>query len=107
MCATNVQTEVIHDPYLFQIRSILSQVFRERKCQIYLFGSRATGSHTGVSDFDIAVLASGNVSKELSIARELLETSNIPFTVDLVDLGITSEKFIHQVQEGGILLWQN
>jgi hypothetical protein len=41
---------------------------------------------------------------ELSIAREWLGDSNIPFTVDLVDLSATSEEFVRQVQQEGILL---
>ena len=42
--------------------------------------------------------------QSISIARELLEDSNIPFTVDLVDLSATSEEFARQVQQEGILL---
>jgi len=73
-------------------------------CERYLFGSRATNRYRDVSDFDIGVLASKNIDRELSIARELLEASNIPLTVDLVDLSATSEEFARQVQEEGIPL---
>jgi len=76
-------------------------------CQIYLFGSRATDQYHDVSDFDIGVLASEEIDRELSIARELLENSNIPFTVDLVDLSATSEEFATLVQQEGILLWES
>jgi len=72
--------------------------------QIYLFGSRATDKYNDVSDYDIGILASRDISRELSIARELLEDSTIPFTVDLVDLSATSEEFATQVQREGILL---
>jgi predicted nucleotidyltransferase len=76
-------------------------------CKVYLFGSRATGQYHDVSDFDIGVFASKDISRELSIAREILEDSNIPLTVDLVDLSATSEKFARQVQQEGILLWES
>jgi hypothetical protein len=53
------------------------------------------------------VLAARDISRELSLARERLEDSNIPLTVDLVDLSATSEEFARRVQEEGILLWKN
>lgn len=92
---------------LLEILSILEQVLQDKKCQVYLFGSRAVGNYTEASDLDIAVLASENVRKELSTAREIIESSNIPFTVDLVDLSTASERLISRVQEEGILLWNN
>jgi predicted nucleotidyltransferase len=93
--------------YLDQITSILSQALRNKNCEVYLFGSRAVGDHAEASDVDIAVLATEDVSRELSVARERLESSHIPFTVDVVDLNTTSEQFARQVQERGILLWKN
>ncbi len=93
------------DPSLAQIKAILGPLFSD--CQVYLFGSRATGSYKAASDFDIGVLAVRNISRELSLARERLEDSNIPFTVDLVDLSAASKEFARRVQEEGILLWKN
>ncbi len=107
MCATQPPTESIHHRYLPQIKDILASVFRGKECTIYLFGSRAAGRHTVVSDFDIAVLAAEDISRELSLAREMLDLSNIPFTVDLVDLRTAPAAFGRQVQAEGILLWQN
>lgn len=97
----------IQDRYLGQITSILSRVFKDKECNIYLFGSRAIGEYGRTSDFDIAVLSSEDVSRELSFAREMLDLSNIPFTVDLIDLNATSEEFLRRVEEQGILLWKN
>jgi predicted nucleotidyltransferase len=110
---TNARADTVHEPYLSQIKAILEQVFRPQSsetgfdCQVYLFGSRATNQYHDVSDYDIGVLASKDISRELSIARELLEDSNIPFTVDLVDLSATSEEFATHVQQEGILLWKS
>lgn len=102
-----------HEPYLSQIIAILDRVFSPSSggagfdCQVYLFGSRATGQDHDVSDFDIGVLASGDISRELSLARELLEDSSIPFSVDLVDLNATSQEFARHVQQEGVLLWKS
>ena len=91
--------------YLSRIKDMLSQVLTG--CQVYLFGSRATGRYREESDFDIGVLAPRDISRELSIAREMLEESAIPFTVDLVDLSATSIEFVEKVQREGILLWKD
>ncbi|MBC8492406.1 MAG: nucleotidyltransferase domain-containing protein [Chloroflexi bacterium] len=107
MCATHPQTESIHHSYLSQIKAILTSVLKGKECAMYLFGSRAAGTHAAVSDFDIAVLAAEDINRELSQAREMLELSNIPFSVDLVDLRDAPAAFGRQVQEGGILLWKN
>jgi predicted nucleotidyltransferase len=93
--------------YLAQIRAILADALNGKSCSVYLFGSRATGVHTQISDFDIAVEAAEDVSRELSVAREKLELSNIPFKVDLVDLRDTSKAFARLVHAEGILLWRN
>jgi predicted nucleotidyltransferase len=107
MCATLPPTESIHQRYLAQIRAILTSVFKDKECAMYLFGSRAAGTHAAVSDFDIAILAAEDISGELSQAREMLELSNIPFMVDLVDLRAAPAALGRQVQERGILLWEN
>lgn len=91
--------------YLSRIKDMLSQVLTG--CKVYLFGSRATGRYREESDFDIGVLAPRDISRELSIAREMLEESDIPFTVDLVDLSAASPEFAEQVQREGILLWKD
>ena len=98
---------MIQDRYITQIKNILTGVLKDKHCTVYLFGSRATGKHTPVSDFDIAVLAMEDIRRELSTAREILDLSNIPFSVDLVDLRATSATFARHVQTEGVLLWKN
>jgi predicted nucleotidyltransferase len=93
--------------YLSQIKAILTSVFKDKACTIYLFGSRSAGTHTVVSDFDIAILAAEDIGRELSLAREMLDLSNIPFMVDLVDLSAAPAALGRQVQARGILLWKN
>ena len=107
MCAICPQTESIHHRCLSQITAILASVLKEKECAMYLFGSRAEGTHAATSDFDIAVLADEDIDRELSQAREMLELSNIPFSVDLVDLRDAPAAFGRQVHSRGILLWTN
>ena len=93
------------DRCLSEIISILSHVLQGKKYRVYLFGSRAAGNETETSDLDIAVSAAEDVSNELSLAREMIEESNIPFLVDLVDLRDVPEVLVRRVREEGILIW--
>jgi uncharacterized protein len=91
--------------YLPRIVDIVRRALEGVPCSVWLFGSRATGRGTAVSDFDLAVRAEASVSKALADAREDLEESTIPFLVDLVDLREASAALIDQVNTKGILLW--
>ena len=93
--------------YLEQITAVLMHALQKRSCQVYLFGSRAAGTAQPTSDFDVAVLADEDIRRELSRARELLEESNIPFKVDVVDSRLTALVFRSETQAQGVLLWKN
>lgn len=69
-----------------RIVSILVRTLGQRRCEVYLFGSRASGEASTASDFDIGVSADEEIGRELSIAREMFESSNIPYMIDLVGL---------------------
>jgi predicted nucleotidyltransferase len=95
------------DRHLLRILAVLREALADTECRVYLFGSRATGQHHGASDFDIAVETSVEVSRRLGVARDLLVGSNIPFSVDLVELSAAPEALQRRVLEQGILLWSN
>ena len=99
--------QVSEDVYLDRIVAILRQALQQTICHVYLFGSRAVGQSRDASDYDIGVLAERSVSRQLGRARELLEASTIPFTVDLVDLTTVSASLRGLVQARGLLLWSN
>lgn len=93
--------------YLPRIVEVARRALDEATCSGWLFGSRATGRATLVSDFDLAVIAEGDIGSALARAREELEESTIPFLVDLVDLREATEALVEQVKQKGILLWRN
>ena len=95
------------ETYLPKITEILRRTLRDTPCQVYLFGSRAAGRDTSVSDFDVAVWSEADLGRMLSRVRERLADSNIPFKVDVVDLRTTSPAFSQKVRKEGVLLWQN
>ena len=92
---------------LAQIKTILRRALGAKRCAVYLFGSRATGSARPTSDYDIAVSADEDISRELSIARDWLEDSTIPVRVDVVDLRRAAPSFRLAAQTHGVLLWRN
>lgn len=107
MTSSHFVASPVDENVLTQIKTILTEVFQDEGCTIYLFGSRATGAAIATSDFDVAVLATQDISGKLSLAREKLDESNIPFKVELVDLRLTSVAFSRQVQTEGVILWKN
>ena len=93
--------------YLSEIVSILRQALPETRYRLYLFGSRATRRAAEASDVDIGVRAHAPIERELSLAREKIESSNVPLHVDLIDLTTAAETLIHEVESEGIVLWTN
>lgn len=93
--------------HLDAIQEIVAQIFNDTSCVVYLFGSRARGTHTPTSDIDIAVASSEDVDEKLAALREALEISNLPLFVDVVDLSQTAITFIENVQSEGIVIWRN
>lgn len=71
---------------------------------IYLFGSRARGTHRPESDIDIALDAGRQLSlTELARAQRLLDALHVPQKIEVVDVGLSSDSFRKTVfSEGNI-----
>jgi uncharacterized protein len=72
-------------------------------CRVYLFGSRARGTHQPGADIDLALDMGKPI--DFTIIVSLLgeiEESNIPLMVDLVDLYTASDVFKREVNKEGI-----
>lgn len=68
-----------------KIISVLSGLFPDAK--IYLFGSRATGDFQRTSDIDIAIDGGSRLPTEnIDEANAVMQSLNIVYTVDVVDL---------------------
>lgn len=76
--------------------------------KIYLFGSRARGDNSPVSDYDLALDAGKPLDfLMLAKARSVLEEGlNIPWKIDVVDLH-SVPKYLHDIilKEG--VVWKN
>lgn len=76
------------------IKKIIARFLDPREYEVFLFGSRATGKASKFSDFDVGIIGKNPVpSKVLISIKDILEESNLPCTVDVVDFFSTAEKF--------------
>ena len=69
---------------------------------LYIFGSRARGTHKLGSDIDLAVMKSNVTPEIMGQLRYELEESSLPYFVDLIDfMSIREESLVqHILQEG-------
>ena len=68
------------------LKKLIKTLFGKKKVKVYLFGSRAKGKALPFSDYDLAFLSEGDISEELTFLRAILEESNFPYKVDVIDL---------------------
>jgi len=73
---------------------------------IYLFGSRARGTHSPRSDIDIALQSTEQLSRH-AIAEivRMLQASDIPYKIEIVDFNRVSDDMRTSILEEGIV-WQ-
>ncbi|GAB6065182.1 nucleotidyltransferase domain-containing protein [Aquifex pyrophilus] len=71
---------------LEELKNFLREFFKDEEVEVYLFGSRAKGTHGKHSDVDIAIFSEKDLSDRITVLREILEESNLPYEVDIVDL---------------------
>lgn len=90
--------------YLNKVREIVLDGLRGHQARVYLFGSRVTGRAGRASDIDVAVFSMTPLPPGvLSAIRESLEESDVPYTVDLVDLAWADAAFRERVEREGML----
>ena len=68
------------------LRQFLKELFKDENVKVYLFGSRAERKNTPHSDIDLAFESNKDISQKLSQLKYILEESNLPYKVDIVDL---------------------
>ena len=86
---------------LEDLRRFLEEFFKDQEVEVYLFGSRARGDFSPYSDVDIAILSRRDLSEKLTLLREILEESNFPLKVDIVELKKTPY-LVEAVKKEGI-----
>ena len=96
---------VYEEKYLNLLREIVLEVLKGKKCKVYLFGSRARGDYTRISDADIGI--EGLSKKEFIMAKwkieEMVEESIIPFRVDIVNLEDVDDNFKKEIFKDAVV----
>lgn len=88
---------------LYQVRQIVLKKLRNYPVKVFLFGSRAKGTERRTSDIDVAILPRSPLpAGVLSEIRQILEESNVLYTVELVDLSEADPVFRERVLREGI-----
>lgn len=89
---------------LVEVRRIILEGLSGYAVRVYLFGSRARGEGSRASDIDVAVLPLTPLPPwVLSVLRENLEESGVPYQVDLVDLSLADPAFRERILKEGVL----
>ncbi len=83
-----------------ELRDFLKTFFKDTKVEIFLFGSRARGDNSRFSDVDIGFLSDVDISKRLIFLREIIENSNLPYKVDIIDLSENTDLLKVVLKEG-------
>ncbi len=84
-----------------ELKAFLKEYFEADEVDLFLFGSRARGDYNKFSDVDLGIYKKKDVDLKISLLREILENSNLPFKVDIVVLN-NNEKFKDIVSKEGI-----
>jgi predicted nucleotidyltransferase len=77
------------------------------KVKIFLFGSQATGTQVHGSDIDIALDAEKPMNRaEVGEVREILNATDIPYKIDVVDFHSVPEAMQKMILKEGIV-WKS
>ena len=97
----------IYQKSIRDLKSLIIEFFKEENVIVILFGSRARGDYSKVSDIDIGILPKNRLDrKKLVLLKEKIDNLNFPYTVDVVDLSKVSEAFRERALREGIV-WKN
>ena len=93
--------------YLLALQTLVLNSFKNEKVKIVLFGSRARRDYGISSDVDIGILPYKKIDEtNIALLREKIESSNIPFKVDLVDFSNMPASFKKEALKKAIV-WKD
>ena len=97
----------LKDKYLKLLTNIFDQCLAKQKCEVLLFGSRATGQCMEMSDIDIAIKSNDETQPALYKIKEMFEESIIPFNTDVLNYFETPDSWKKSIDKTGISIWKN
>jgi len=98
----------VYESSLELLKDMAREVFKGENVTVILFGSRGRGDHLETSDMDVGILSGRGMNKsKITLFRERIENSNIPYKVDVVDLSRASKEFTQVVLKEGVIIWES
>jgi len=93
----------MENKYLTELKELLQNLAKNRNIGIYLYGSRARGDNFESSDVDIGILPNDEIDAvEIAFWREIIENSNIPYHIELVNLNEVSDDFKKEIMKDAV-----
>lgn len=89
------------------LQNLLIDPLQKNKAKVYVFGSRARGTQHPFSDIDILYEENPEYPIEddkISLIKEALEDSNLPFKVDLVNAKYLAASYRPSVEKDRIIV---
>ena len=80
--------------YLKELKEIVLDSLKTEDVKIFIFGSRARNDNSPASDVDIGLIPKNSLDPiKLSMLKEKIGDSNIPYKVEIVNFNDVSEEF--------------
>ena len=80
--------------HIADLKEAVVDFLKDENITVFLFGSRARGDGAVASDVDIGVVPGEGFRRErLTLLREFIENTNVPYKVEIVDFSEVSEQF--------------
>ncbi len=90
--------------YILDLKDLVVLFLKNEDVSIVLFGSRARKDSSIFSDVDIGIIPRGKLDEsKLSILREEIEDSNIPYKVEIVNFSQVSPDFREEALKDAII----
>lgn len=86
---------------------ILLEIFRNYcpNAEIWAYGSRISGEAHEASDLDLVVKSFNDSSKNIYELKELVNNSDIPIIVDILDYNNIPESFQKEIEKNYIVIF--
>ena len=97
----------MENKYVLQLKKVILEVFKNDNVRIVCFGSRARRDSSMFSDVDIGVIPREKIKeKKFTLAREKIESLNIPYKVELVNFSEVSPDFKKEALKE-VIVWKD
>ena len=97
----------MQNKYIEQLKKIVLDELKSQNIKIFMFGSRARRDNYIGSDVDIGLIPESKIdSSKISLLKEKIDNSNIPYKVQIVNFKEVSERFKNEAMKD-IEIWKD